>query len=325
MSASGTRRQTRSQTAGSVAPSVVGSHSGSDTTSRHAGSQAGSRAGTHDGSRKIRGPRSLDTYGSKDSDRAAAQQRRQELSQNVGSAFGRSFAQDARRANPSRVLDPNDQFQQAEPSGIFNTSRTNDTTGNDFVHHDLDGATARHTPANNFARAPRQTSRYIAANTAPAKFDFDKFAWRWLSYLVLVMLTAACLAAFTYYSTVLIKYEYTTRTGGKIHALDGKIHSLDGNVQALDGNFQAFVQGHESLVQQVARYDEILNHRMDSMEERLLNLKDHEDLSIFGGKQSVDWFHPSNMAVTISKYTSPEKLRKVGGWLGLFKKQAAFK
>ena len=318
MSASGNRRQTRSQTAGSVAPSVAGSISGSDTTSRHAPSQAGSRAGTHDGSRKTRGPRSLDTYGSKDS-RAAAQQRRQELSQNVGSAFSRSFAQDARQANPSRVLDPNDQFQQVEPSAVFTTSRYgNDTTGNDFVHHDLDGATARHTPANNFARAPRQNSRYNAANAAPAKFDFDKFAWRWLSYLVLVMLTAACLAAFTYYSTVLIKYEYTTRTGGKIHALDG-------NVQALDGNVQALVQGHESLVQQVARYDEILNHRMDSMEERLLNLKDHEDLSFFGGKQSVDWFHPSNMAVTISKYTSPEKLRKVGGWLGLFKSQAAFK
>ena len=318
MSASGTRRQTRSQTAGSVAPSVVGSNSGSDTTSRHAGSQAGSRAGTHDGSRKIRGPRSLDTYGSKDSDRAAAQQRRQELSQNVGSAFGRSFAQDARRANPSRVLDPNDQFQQVEPSGIFNTSRTNDTTGNDFVHHDLDGATARHTPANNFARAPRQNSRYIAANTAPAKFDFDKFAWRWLSYLVLVMLTAACLAAFTYYSTVLIKYEYTTRTGGKIHALDG-------NVQALVQGQESLAQQDEEIRQQMFLRDESLNHRMDSMEERLLNLKDHEDLSVFGGKQSVDWFHPSNMAVTISKYTSPEKLRKVGGWLGLFKRQAAFK
>lgn len=310
MSTSGNMRQTRSRTAASVPPSAVGSNAGSDTTSRPAASQAGSRAGGRDRSpRKTRGSRQLDTYGSPDSDRAAAQQRRQEMLQNVGSAFGRAFDGDAQPAMPSRMPSPNDQFQQVETSEIIdNTRYGHDVTGNDLARHDLDGATARHTPANNFARTPRQNLRYIAANSAQAEFDFGKVAKKWLFYLGLTLFALACLVALSYYSFLLLGLDRFTRDGRQYGDLVKGQESL--------------VKGQESLNHR----DEGFNHRMNSFEEKLLSLHDTKEYSIYGGgKASVDWFHPSNMAVTISKYTSPEKMRKVGGWFGLFQKQVAFK
>ena len=67
------------------------------------------------------------------------------------------------------------------------------------------------------------------------------------------------------------------------------------------------------------------NLRLNIIEEKLLNLGEQQEFSVFGGKQSVDWFDPRNMAVTIPKYTSPEKMRDVSGWLRFFKKQVPFR
>ena len=311
MSTSGNIRQTRSRTAASVPPSAVGSNSGSDTTSRPAASQAGSRAGGRDRSpRKTRVSRRLDTYGSPDSDRAAAQQHRQEMLQNVGSAFGRAFDGDAQPAMPSRLSNPDDQFQQVETSEIMdNTRHGHDITGNDLARQDLDGATARHTPANNFARTPRQNPRYVAANSAQAEFGFGKVAKNLLIYLGLIMSILACLVTLRYYTFELI----------------GLYRDVRINEQTQAFKYGELIKDQESLMQQLARKQESFNQWADNMEENLRNLHIAKENSIYGGKATVDWFHPSNMAVTISKYTSPEKKRKVGGWLGFFQKEVPFK
>ena len=207
----------------SVAPSTAGSNSGSDANSRHAGGR--------DDSRKTRGPRSLDIYGSKESDRAAAQQRRQETLQNVGSAFGRAF--DTQQAMPSGVPNPNDQFRQLEPAGVIATPRyvhdttsghAHDTTGNDPANHDLDGATAHHTPANINNSAPRQKPRHTG----------------WLSYLATIIGLAlpmlACMA-------IIIKYGSDIVQGQKSIA------------QQIDHN-------DNDVRQRLERYDErLINHQ----------------------------------------------------------------
>ena len=272
-------------------------------------------------SRKTRGPRLLDTYGSKDSDRAAAQQRPQEMMQNVGSAFGRSLDQSARRAMTSRAPSPNDQLQEVNP---------HDTTGNDSVRHDLDGATAHHTPARNSARTPRQKKR--------------------ISYLALAMFIVVCLALFIYRSALLTGFHRTMRTGKAIQALVENQESLFKHV---DRSREELRQNQESLFQHVDRSREELrqnqeeiSRRFDSMEEmsrqridsieamsrqqidgmdrKLQGMQNDMQYTVYAQKLAVDWFDPRNMAVTISKYTSPEKMRDVGGWMGLFKKQAPF-
>ena len=308
MSTSGNMRQTRSRTAGSVTPSVAGSNAGSDTSSQRAPSQAGSRTGD----RRTRGSRTFDTYGSKASDRAAAQLRRQAALQNVSSAFGASLDQGAQPAMFSREPTPNDQFQQVEASEIMdNSGYAHDVTGHDLPPRDLDGATARHTPADNFARIPRQNLRYVAASSAQADFNFGNVAKKWLSYLFLILFILACLIAFGYSSFLLFKLDRFTTTGRQYQALAKGLESINQDAARLD----------EGVRQQFERQD----HRMVSLEEKLLNLHDQKEFAIYGGKPAVDWFHASNMAVTISKYTSPEKMRKVGGFLGLFQKKVAFK
>ena len=197
-------RNTRSRTAASVAPSAAGSNPGSDTSSVHAASQAGSRTS------KTQASRSLDTYGSRDFDRAAAQQRR--TSQNVGAALARAFDQDARAPNP------NGQFQQG-----FATP--GDTTS--FLHQNIDGATIHHTPA-----PARQTPARAAYLIVVAKI--------WLTYLVLTMLSAACLVALSYYCFLFIRLDRFTRTSQEIAALG---------------------QGQESLRQQMVLGDEGLMGR----------------------------------------------------------------
>ena len=308
MSTSGNMRQTRSRTAGSVTPSVAGSNAGSDTSSQRAGSQAGSRAGD----RRTRGSRTFDTYGSKASDRAAAQQRRQAALENVSSVIGTSLDQDPQPAMSSRVLNPNDQFQQVGASEIMRSSRyAHDVTGIDLPRRDLDGATARHTPADNFARIPRQNLDYLAADSAQAEINFGKVAKKWLSYLFLTLFTLACLIAFGYSSFLLVRLDRFTTTGRDYQAIAKGVESVN----------QSLARIKENMRQHVERQDQ----RIVSLEEKLLNLHEQKEFAIYGGKPTVDWFHASNMAVTISKYTSPEKMRKVGGFLGLFQRKVPFK
>ncbi|KAL8796155.1 MAG: hypothetical protein Q9195_001488 [Heterodermia aff. obscurata] len=278
MSVSGNIRQTRSRTAGSVAPSVAAS--------------AGDRSspGSNTTSRKIRIPRVLDSYGSKGR-----------------AAVAKTFDHNVQPAMSARVLNPNDQFEQVDAT---------ETTGNDFVQHDLDGATARHTPAENSTRNPRQHPSNITANTAQA--GPGKVAKKWLWYLALITFILACVAGFTYRSALLTGLDGTMRTGRQIQELFKGQESLTQFVDRNDEEIRQLKACHEENMEKH-------RHRMDIIEQKLLNLPDdYEEFSIFRGKPSVDWFHPSNKAVVISKYTSPEKMRKVGGWLGLFKKKVAF-
>ena len=286
-------------------------------------------------SRKTRGPRLLDTYGSKDSDRAAAQQRPQEMMQNVGAAFGRSFDQGARRAMTSRAPSPNDQLQDVNP---------HDTTGNDSVHHDLDGATAHHTPARNSARTSRQEKR--------------------IPYLALAMFIVACLALFIYRSALPTGFHLTMRTGKAIQALveyekslfqfrknqeeiSRRLDSMEETSrqqiasmeevsrqqiasmeevsrQRIDMSRQQIDSMEEMSRQQIDSMEEMSRQQIDSMERKLQGMQNDMQYAVYAQKLAVDWFDPRNMAVTISKYTSPEKMRDVGGWLGLFKKQVPF-
>ena len=76
--------------------------------------------------------------------------------------------------------------------------------------------------------------------------------------------------------------------------------------------------------QQIDSMEEMSRQQIDSMERKLQGMQNDMQYAVYAQKLAVDWFDPRNMAVTISKYTSPEKMRDVGGWLGLFKKQVPF-
>ena len=69
--------------------------------------------------------------------------------------------------------------------------------------------------------------------------------------------------------------------------------------------------------------DNSLRQRLDIVEAQLLKLT-HE-IPESEDRYKVDYFDPRNKAVTWLKYTSPEKMRKVGGWMGIFKKQVPFR
>ena len=71
-----------------------------------------------------------------------------------------------------------------------------------------------------------------------------------------------------------------------------------------------------------------INQRLDQLE---LRMSDYDnfmpviDQVSVAEKYQVDYFDPRHGAVSWPKYTSPEKMRKVGGWMGLFQKQVPFR
>ena len=68
--------------------------------------------------------------------------------------------------------------------------------------------------------------------------------------------------------------------------------------------------------------------RLDHLEARMseydnfIHLVDQVNVA---EQYQVDYFDPRQGAVTWPKYTSPEKMRKVGGWMGFFQKQVPFR
>ena len=91
---------------------------------------------------------------------------------------------------------------------------------------------------------------------------------------------------------------YPPSFGGSKHSsvhTDTSVSNEDTLIQRLD-RLEALVAGHDNFIPGI------------------------DQVSI-AEQYQVDYFDPRNGAVTWPKYTSPEKMRKVGGWMGLFKKQ----
>ena len=108
--------------------------------------------------------------------------------------------------------------------------------------------------------------------------------------------------------------------------LAGPIFGSDHDMFPMRSEFRGFVTNSMTAVlgnSKVVVHDNILRQRVDDMEAQLSKLTNEGLVS--DNMYKVDYFDPRNKAVTWPYYTSPEKMRDVGGWMGLFKKQVPFK
>ena len=315
-------RSTRSKTrAASTVPA---------TPSQKAPSKAGSRAGSKKGGsiadRSDVNTRPQDTYGSKAPDTTATQIRHRATLQTIGSAFNEAVGPEASNFVPANNLapplnpireDPNQQFQQ------FQTMRqAHDTTGLDPARVDLDGATVRHTP-----NEPITDDREDRQQT-PAESDHESnrssvglghFLRRYgvLDYLMSLFFLA-CVATLVYHGSRLGANRFLSSDIG------GKVKSIAAGYDSLGGKVDSIAAGYESLGQRLENVDISIRHELANLEQRILELSNEQEISATEAKYKMDWFDPRNDAVTLPKYTSPEKMREVEGWMGLFRKKIPF-
>lgn len=123
---------------------------------------------------------------------------------------------------------------------------------------------------------------------------------KWLLLLTVFMLATAYLVSEPFYGPIL------GTKHGLLPVRSGLRHTLDNGMPA-----------------PVNSADDHCHQRLEDLESRVFKLTNEKP--VHADKYQVDYFDPFNQAVTWPKYTSPEKMRKVGGWMGFFDKEVPFK
>lgn len=315
-------RATRSKTRAASTVPATPSHK---ATSK-AGSRAGSKKGGSIADRNDVTARPQDTYGSKAPDTTATQIRHRATLQTIGSAFNDAVGPEASNFVPAINLpqplnpigeDPNQQFQQFQPM-----RQAHDTTGLDPAHVDLDGATVRHIPIepitenqNHGQQTPAESDHESDRSSVGLGHILRKYGV--VDYLMSLFLLA-CVATLVYHGSRSGANQFLSSDIGE------KVKSIAADYDYLGGKVDSIASNYELLDQRLENFDSSIRHELANLEQRILELSNEQEISATEAKYKMDWFDPRNDAVTVPKYTSPEKMREVDGWMGLFTKKVPF-
>ena len=310
--------------------------------SRTAGSKAGSRAGDDLAGRGAFEPRGNESYGAEPPAKIATQVRRRKGTQGLVTEFQQvvdtntapagvtaaepQSAHSSRSASlPPRAFSPNSQLHEPQYRGGNNASRfTRDQTGIDRTGLDrtrqnlppVDGATMRSHVGFNLNNG--QPVEPEEGDVAQVGLDFGNRdnVKQWVIYFLLGLLVIASTSPVLYYGTYLgVKYGIIKGIGGKLQAI----------VSAHDSLVHRFDTDHQSLVQEINTGDNNLQEQIYRLDQRISEIINDQQITAIETQYGVDWFDPRNDAVTFPPLTSPEKMRTVRGWMGLFRKQVPFK
>lgn len=306
MSQSGQRQLRSSSRVPSAAPSAAPATP--RVRSRKATSKVGSNAGGSVAGRNEVDSRAQDSYGSRAPDNTATQQRHADTLQQIGSNFEGELGPSAPNAAPSvsssrrarhRSPDPSEQLSVIQEAQAFDPSR------NDLAGRDVDGATGLPTGANDLVDDQLQSDHQHVTHAIEPTYSPENVPNKWLAIFALVLLALACLAPLAYYgSMAAVKLSLTKQIEGRIDAI---------------------VANHDSLVHRLDVADITYHQQLDYLEHRLSEVTNDQQITAIETKYKIDWFDPSNDALTLQYLTSPEKMRQVGGWMGLFKKEVPMK
>lgn len=315
-------RETRSKTRAASTGPATPSHK---ATSK-AGSKAGSKRGGSKADRNDVGSRLQDTYGSRAPDTTATQVRHRATLQAIGSAFDDAVGPEASNFVPAIDLprslnpigeDPNEQFQRIRP-----VRQAHDTTGIDPARVDLDGATAGHTPAesvtyhrNHRRQTPVESEDESDKSSVGLGHILRKYGV--VDYLLSLFLLT-CVATLVYHGSRLGANRFLSSDIGE------KVKSIAAGFDSLGGKVDTIAAGHDSLGQRLDNVDISFRQELANLEQRILQLSNEQEIAATEAKYKMDWFDPRNDAVTLPKYTSPEKMREVDGWMGLLTKKVPF-